>query len=217
MFFLGATIWGYKIIVRSPELSVKVLKQNVNYPNSIHKHYLDIHEYLKNQDLDKELRTSSNTVFDYLLRTKHNWEITITNETDVSLEKLNLRIINVSERTAWAVSSDFLLEEEEKEVLKKVKFQKSSGVIYLKDFVNIPPRNSIIVYVWGKFDESFWQDNIIVTYDGGNGVIEKSIGVIGFKAYIVEYFYEIFLLIFIVFSIVYHFSVRIKKENETST
>lgn len=208
IFFIGIFITSYKILVKSPELSVNVSKENINYPNSINEHYNKVYDSFMKLNPDSTLKVDANTVFSYLLKTKQNWIIRLKNETDKTLEKVNLRIINVSDITSWAISSDYLLEEEKTKVLGKVKFQESSGVVYLSDFVNLPPNSSMSLYLWGKFDESLWNDNIIVTYDGGVGIIEKSIEVTGFKAYLVDYFFEIMFFLLLIFCIVYLYKVR---------
>ena len=208
IFFVGLFITSYKILVKSPKLSVFVSKENINYPNSINENYSKVYDSFMKGNPDSDLKVEANTVYSYLLKTKQNWIIRLKNETDKTVEKVNLRIINVSDITSWAVSSDYLLEEEKKEVLDKVKFQKSSGVVYLSDFVNIPPNSSMSLYLWGKFDESPWNDNIIVTYDGGVGIIEKRIEVTGFKAYLVDYCSEIMFFLLLLFCLVSLYTIR---------
>lgn len=215
LFFITLFVTSYGILIKSPDLSVSIEKENINYPSSINEHYNNVYNYIIGQNPNSELRTSASTVYDYLLRTKQSWTIRLKNETNKTLEKVNMRVINVSQITAWAVSTDFLLEEEKKKVLDKVKYQKNSGVVYLSDFISLPPQSSVSIFLWGKFDESFWNDNTIVTYDGGTGVIEKNIQVAGFKAYLVDYFFEIVFFSILIFSAVYIYKLRGKLSDLT--
>lgn len=208
IFFVGIFITSYKILVKSPELSVYVSKENINYPNSINENYSKVYDSFMQLNPDSKLKVDAITVYNYLLKTKQNWIVRLKNETDKTIEKVNLRVINVSDITSWAISSDYLIEKEKKKVLEKVKFQESSAVVYLSDFVSIPPNSSMSLYLWGKFDESLWNDNILVTYDGGVGIIEKSIEVTGFKAYLVDYFFELMFFLLLVFCLVFLYTIR---------
>lgn len=208
VFFVGLFLACYKILVKSPELIVYLTKENINYPNSINEKYTKVYNQFIRLNTDSVINIDAYRVFKYLINTKQNLIVRLENETDKTLEKVNLRITNVNDITSWAVSSDYLLEEENNKVLGKVKFQEGSNIVYLSDFVSIPPKRSMSLYLWGKFDESLWNDNVLVTYDGGTGIVEKKIEVTGFKAYLVDYYFEIFSFLLLIFCIVYLYIVK---------
>jgi hypothetical protein len=215
VFFMGTFITGYKIIVKSPDLRVHEIKDNIDYPNSINECYKRVFDSFNKQNSDSSLRADAINVYEYLLRTKQQERISLKNETEKTLEKVDIRIINVSGLTSWAVSSDYLADEEKTKLMRSVKYDERSGEIYLSEKFDILPKGAITFYLWGQFDESVWNNNLRVTYDGGMGFLEKSIQVSGFKAYIDEYWYEIIFFMLLVVCVVFIFTIK-GKEHENS-
>ena len=123
------------------------------------------------------------------------------NNTNKTIKSINIRYTNVRDLTSWAVSSSYLLEDEKDNLLKNILFQKVSGIIYLKDAVNLPPNGDLKIYLWGEFNPYDWDESLSVDYDGGVAKIEYNKSFYGLKAIIAEYFFEILVFIIMTFDI----------------
>jgi hypothetical protein len=203
VFFLGGFSFIYKVFLAPPDLLVTIQKENINYPSSINKDYLDIYTYIQESTKDDKLKLSAANTYSYLLKTKHQWEIEIKNNTNKTIRSINLRLPNVKDLTSWGVSSSYLLEEEKNKLMASIDFQKSSGIIYLKDAVNLPPNADLKILLWGEFLDYSWDETLLVNYDGGTAKIEIPTTFTGLKSILAEYFFEIFLFILFTFILVY--------------
>ncbi|NOU47195.1 MAG: hypothetical protein HOO86_09050 [Bacteroidales bacterium] len=208
VFIIGGFISIYKILFSPPELLVRIEKENINYPSSINKTYVDIYEHIQDSTDNKSLKSKALQVYDYLVQTKQQRVIEIINNTDRSIKSINIRYTSVRKLTSWAVSSSYLLENEKDKLLKNILFQKASGIVYLKDAVNLPPNGNLKIFLWGEFNPYDWDEALTVDYDGGAAKIEYNKTFSGYKAILAEYFFEIFIIIILTFILVYHLQIR---------
>lgn len=207
-FFIVGFISIYKILFSPPDLLVRVAKENINYPSSINDSYEDVYTYIQDSSHTVDVKSKSIEVYNYLIKTKHQRVIEIKNNTNKTIKSINVRYTNVRDLTSWAVSSSYLLEDEKKNLLENILFQKGSGIIYLKDAVNLPPNGDLKIYLWGEFNPYDWDESLNVDYDGGVGKIEYNQSFYGIKAIIAEYFFEIFIFIILTFVVVYHLQIK---------
>lgn len=203
LFFIGIFITAYSFIFSPPNLSVQVKQENIEYPSSINKAYETIYSYIADSIEDVNLKASSARVYSYLLETKHQKSIRISNNTASTIHSINIRQPNVRNLVSWAVSSSFLLEEEKNKVIQNILYQEKTGIIYLKDAVNLPPKGNLTIYLWGDFGYNWDDSSLTVDYDGGNGVIEYTKELTGFDAAFSDYYYIILVAIIITFIIIY--------------
>lgn len=208
VFFMAGFISIYKILFSPPDLLVRIEKENINYPSSINNTYADIYEYIHDSTNENLIKSKAVQVYEYLVQTRHQRVIEIINNTDKTIKSINIRYTSVRNLTSWAVSSSFLLEEEKDKLLENILFQKASGIIYLKDAVTLPPNGDLKIYLWGEFNPYDWDESLTVDYDGGVAKIEYNKSFSGYKAIIAEYFFAIFILIFLTFILVYHLQIR---------
>lgn len=216
-FFIGGFVSLYKILFSPPDLLVRIEKENINYPSSINDSYIDIYTYIQDSSNVADVKTKSVEVYNYLIKTKHQRVIEIKNNTNKTIKSINIRYTNVRDLTSWAVSSSYLLEDEKDNLLKNILFQKVSGIIYLKDAVNLPPNGDLKIYLWGEFNPYDWDESLSVDYDGGVAKIEYNKSFYGLKAIIAEYFFEILVFIIMTFGVVYHLQIRNYAANKENT
>lgn len=208
VFFIGGFITLYKLLFSPPDLTVKIEKENINYPASINNKYISLFNYVQDSTNDLDLKRKSTEVYQYLIKTKHQRSLEIINNTNRTIKTINIRMSNVRDLTSWAVSSSYLLEEEKDKLLKNILFQENSGIIYLKDAVDLPPNGSLKIYLWGEFIDHSWLETLSVDFDGGAAKIEYSKSFSGLKALFAEYFFEIIFFIIITFIIVYLLQIK---------
>lgn len=206
--FFGLLIGGYKIIVSPPDLSVKIKKDAIDYPSSINSKFLDVFNNYVDSIKSSKRKYELVEVHNYLINTKHHWEVTIKNETDMFIKGISIRVNNVASLTSHGVISENLLEAETTKILNSLKYEESSGIITLNEFANLPPKASITLIFTGVFNDYSLDEPVTVVYDGGIGKYEKTISVSGFKAYLSDYIFEIMILMILVFIFVFRFAVK---------
>lgn len=216
-FFLAGIISIYKLLFSPPDLLVKVEKETINYPATINDKYLEVYSYIQDSTKNSDIKEKSLDVYRYLIKTKHYRHLEIINNTNKTIKSINIRISNVKSLNSWAVSSSYLLEDEKDKVLKNILFQENSGIIYLKDAVNLPPNGDLYFYLWGEFLDFDWSENLMVDYDGGGAKIEYSKSYSGYKAVVADYFFEIMFFLILTFAFVYILQIskyaNTKKDN----
>lgn len=207
-FFIGSFITIYKVLFSPPDLIVNVQKENINYPNSINEEYIDLYSFIQDSSKNATLKDKSLIVYNYLIKTKSQRVLDINNNTNKTLKAINIRMTSVRDLTSWAISSEFLLEQEKDKLMKNVTFQNESGIIYLKDAVDLPPKGALKIYLWGDFDPYDWNESLIVDYDGGKARVENMKTFTGIKAILAEYFFEVFFFVFVTFCLIYYLQIR---------
>jgi len=214
VFFLGGFMFIYKILLAPPDLLVTIQKENINYPSSIDKEFLDIYSYIQESAEEDNLKMAAANTYSYLLKTKQQWIIEVKNNTNKTIRSINIRLPNVRNLTAWGVSSSYLLENEKDKLMGNIDFQKASGIIYLKDAVNLPPNADLKILLWGEFLDYSWDESLIVNYDGGIAKIEIPKKFTGINSIVAEYFFELFLFIVLTFVLVYILQIKKYADNK---
>lgn len=207
IFFLFGFIAIAKLIFSSPDLLVTVEKENINYPSSINKNYSELFSYITDSTSNEELHSNALNVNRYLNLTKHQWVLEIKNNSSVKVKSINVRLSNVSTLTSWGVASSYLLEEERRRLMNNITFQEESGIVYLKDALDLPPNADLKLYLWGEFNNYDWVESIIVDHENGSAEIEYPERFYGYKAVVANFFFEIVLFLVITFSLTYYLMI----------
>lgn len=214
IFFVVSFLGVYKFVVRPPDLGVDIKREEVNFPNKINNEFSKVYKYLSDSSKNQGVISSAANVYLYLTNTDNFWSLTLTNETDKAIEKIRFRITNVSSLNSWGVSSSFFLDSEQNRIMQNISYQDKSGIIYLDKIDELPAKASLTIYLWGKMPKLSLDDNVFVDYSGGSARPSKQIEVSGFKAYLVDYIYEILFLIFLIFTAVYkHLLKKYRRAN----
>ena len=198
----------YKLLFSPPDLIVKVDKENINYPSSINNTYLDIYNYVQDSTHNANLKVKSTELLNYLFKTQHQRILDIRNNTNKIIKSVNIRFMNVRGLTSWSVSSSYLLENEIDKLLKNILFEKSSGIVYFKDAVDLPPSGDLKLYLWGEFNNNDWIESLLVDYDGGSAKIQYNKSFSGLKAVMAEYSFEFFLFLIATFILIFHLQTK---------
>jgi len=213
IFFVGGMIAVYSFFFKDPKLSVRIDKQEINYPATINQKFQTVFSYLTDSTRNATVKSNAAEVYDYLLNTNNFWTITLKNETKSTLSKIRIKISGVSDLNAYNISSPFLLNEERDKVAKSVSFQESSGLIYIDNIEELPSKVELKLYLWGKMSPLVMGENVYVTYEGGDAKPAYSTVVTGFKAYVVNYIFEIFLLFLLTIILVYRNIIKKNTSN----
>jgi len=217
IFFIGTFVGVYKFFFKPSDVVVKIDVQRINYPSSINSQFLDVHSYIQDSTSNADIKTKSTHIYKYLIGTKEQKTIEIINNTNKTIRSVNIREPRVRDLIAWAVNSEYLLEEEKDKLLRNIVLEEESGVVYMKDAVNIPPNGNLKIYLWGDFNNISWDESLIVNYDGGTAEIEYTRSFSGFQAIIAEYFFLILLFLIITFIIVYYLLVNKYANNQKNS
>jgi len=208
VFFIGGTFAIYKFVVQPADLSVSINKRETNFPNSINESFRKVYKFISDSSKSTEVKGDAVAVYNYLINTNSFWALTLTNESGKTIKNIRLRITNVTAINSFGISSPYLLMEESNELLKRLSFQEHSGIVYLDKIEELPKNATITIYLWGKMPSLTLDDNVFVSYEGGEGQLSNETVVSGFKAYLVNYIYEIFLVAILIFIIVYRQVVK---------
>jgi hypothetical protein len=206
LFLVTAPITLYTIIPPPRHIVVKVDKENINYPASINDKYIKIYNYVNDSTNNEDLKNNSNELFDYLIKTKDQWNIDIKNNSKKTIKGIHLRLLNVSSLTSSAVTSSYLLEEEKNNMVKNLIFDKVSGIIYLKDAVDLPPFGELKISLWGEFYN--WMNTLNVNYEDGEAKIEYIKTFSGLKAVIGQFSTTIFITLIATFILIYYLQLK---------
>lgn len=208
VFFTGGFIAISKILFSPAELTVKVVTENINYPASINDNCLELFAAIQKEPADSTMTYNIGKIYQYLLNTKQQKIYEIINNTNKTMRAINIRETGVQDLTSWAVSSEYLLQEEKDRILKNLVYEKQSGIIYMKDALNLPPDATVKIYIWGDFTSYSPEESLIVTYDGGTGKLIKSKSFTGISAIIAEYWFLIAILVIATFALTYQLLIN---------
>jgi len=200
---IGAIVAVYAFLFRPQDLSVFVQREEVNFPVNINDEFVHVYNFVADSCRDSTVVADTRATYRYLQNTNNFWIITLRNETKKSLKNIVLRITDVSSLGAWAVNSDFLLQSERDKLVKSFTFDSTNSVVALNNIESLPGAEQIKLYIWGKLSTLNLDENLIVTYEDGQGHVGHEYKASGFKAFLCEYLYEFFLLTLLIFFIAY--------------
>ncbi|NHE59960.1 hypothetical protein [Cyclobacterium plantarum] len=209
----GVFIGAYALIIKPSDLQVILKKEKIDYPVSINQEFLELNRYVLENCPTDETKLLSVSISNYLLKTKDHWIVKLINKSNKYISGLEVRIPNTKLLTSYGISSNFLLEEEKDKFLEKIDFQDKSGIVYIKPEIEIPSNSNIEIYLWGDFTDFNWGENIHVKYSGGEGKLQREVISTGFKAYITEFYIEIFLVLLIIFLLTYSVGIKLNEAN----
>lgn len=215
LLFFGGGAWTlYKLLFSPADIVVSVQNESINYPNTVNLDYIEVYNYIQHSSATKDIKDNAVSVYDYLISAKQQKIYTITNNTNRTIRSINLRETGVKKMTSCAVSSSFLLDDEKNNLLNSIVHEATSGIIYFKDAVNLPPNGDMKIYVWGKFNSYPIDESLTVTYDGGTAKIKYYKSFIGFEVFIAEYYFPILIFIVLTFVVVYFCMVQKYVDNK---
>jgi len=214
LFYIGIFVSAYNFIISPSDLRVTIKNETISYPSSLIKNFESINSYLIRTDT---LVDESISAYSFLRQTTDLKTFRLRNESSKTIKNIQFRQVNSNYLTAWSISSDFLTETEEKDLLKKLIYDKLRNVVYLNERLEIPPKSHIYIYLWGNFDDDIIGRNTLVSYDGGDGFIEESFNLTGIKGYFAKNIFEILIIVIIIFIIVYLQGIKSLKDNSNDT
>jgi hypothetical protein len=124
----------------------------------------------------------------FLRDTKNFTEITLTNSSSASLSNLDLRFRYVHDLDGWAIESDAFDNDEKQKLLQSVHFDPSESLLTLKSVNRFPPKTTLRLFLWGdvSYAALLGDEQISVTYDGGEGKIITERTIRGLDAFIYD-------------------------------
>lgn len=209
IFFGGLFITAYNFIISPSHLRIEVKTDQVSYPNSLYESQEEVRKYLSEEsDKYDSLKYNLINISSFLQKTTEIKEIKLINTSSKTLHAVRFKYLNANNWTSYSVTSTYLTSNEEKELYSNLHLDEKRKIIYLKNTIDIPPKSEVIITLWGSFNENILNNNIIVTYSGGDGFIEESYTVSGIKGYFINNLFEFCLIILIIFSIVFYLGIK---------
>lgn len=220
IFFSALFVSAYKYVITPTDLKISITNEIVNYPSTIASDFEKIYHHLANSkdSLDKKLIPEANQVFSFLVQTRDFKRINFKNIGKQTLHNVKFKYLNVDELSNYSISSDYCTTSEIDEFYKNIVFDKSRKMVYLNNKFEIPANSMISLSFWGNFKESILDHDLLISYDDGEAFVEKEYLIAGFKGYVINYYFEIILLLILIFSLVYHVGLKYqRKSNDTKT
>lgn len=205
VFFVVLFIAAYKNIISPSDLRITVEAERLHYPTLISESYAKIQSYLLSQDT---LSVESHSVDDFLIRTTESKKFILRNTSSKTLKGVKFKHLNTDELTAWAIGSDYFSTDEEANLKKNLRYDSNTKMIYLQTPIEIPPNSEVIIHVWGSFKPQMLEADIIATYDDGEGHVEQSFYISGMKGYLLNFAFELMVVVVLVFVVVYRVGVK---------
>src|SRR5665213_2875272 len=178
-------VWSvYTILFTQQDLSVFIQQEQVNFPVNINDRYRNVYNYIADSCKDSSVAMDTKATYEYLQNTGDFWVISLKNETKKSLKNLTIIIKDVNALGSWAVNTDFLLQTQKEKLINNFQFDTANRIIALKDVEILPSHQELKLYLWGKLPSLNLDENLIVTYDGGEGHIGHRYEAFGFRAFL---------------------------------
>jgi len=206
LFMVTAPITLFTIIHAPKHLIVKVDKENINYPALINDKYIKIYNYIIDSTENEDLKENSFELFAYLFNTTNQWNISLKNNSNKTIKGIQLRLLNVRSFTSSGVTSSYLADEEINNIEKGFVFDKNSGLLYLKNPVDLPPFGELKISIWGDFVELM--NALKVNYEEGEARIEHNRTFSGVKAVIGQFSSIIFITLIGTFILIYYLQLK---------
>ncbi len=204
-FFIALFIGAYELIISPSDLRVNVKRDNITYPSYISNSAENLSKYTYRADT---LVSEGISIHSFLVQTTEFNKITLTNTSSKSLTGVKFKKLQCDALTGWGISSDFLTIDEEQKLKKNIAYDEYKSIVYLKSEIDVPPGGSVFIRIWGNFKPDLLDNNLIVTYNGGDGYIEKNFEIGGLKGYFFNYFFEVSLIVLVIFCIVYYVGIK---------
>lgn len=205
----------YNFILSPSDLKIIVQNDEVAYPNNISKDFQYI--YSKINPKDTVSSKKGVTVYNFLITTTDVKTIQLENQSDKTLRGIKFKHLNADAITAVGITSDFFNNEEEKKLYENLEYDKARSIIYLKETIDLPPKSSVKIKLWGSFKKTLIDNDILISYEDGDAYFEKSYLVSGLKGYFVEYSFELLFIILLIFIVTYHLGLKHALKNRTET
>lgn len=208
VFILSTFVIIYNFLIKPTDLNLVLTKENVEYPSFINEDFGKVFLKISDLKVDDSIKYELVNIQSYLMKSKNHWKLELKNMTSRTINKIDLRILNVNSLASFNINSDYLTKEEKTDICQKLSYQKDNGIISLANFTNIPPNRFIIINLWGELNYVPFQNNIFATYEGGEAKIVESKTVSGFILYVIDYFIEIQIALFLSFFLLYRYSIK---------
>lgn len=185
---IGAVVWGIvRFVVAPATLSMTITTSPLRFP------------WYQYQKMDHALAADSARLTDssalalrqvrgFLRDTKSFTEVKLTNTSRQSLRNLDFRFRYVRDVDGWAIEAENLDTEEQKRISNAMNYDPSSSMLTDHAIQRLPPKSSVSIYIWGDVASSalLGEDQLTVTYDGGEGALVTERAVRGLDAFVYE-------------------------------
>lgn len=204
--FIFGAIFFYKFIFAPTDLKVVVQNSEMVYPSSIGKLYEDVFAIIPEKN--ESLKIKAVTVYHFLLTTTEQKTIIIENIGEKTLRDVDFRHLNIDIVTGYSINSDFFNKDEENKLYDNLIFDSQRGTIHLKQLIDIPPKKTVTIKLWGSFKKSLLSNDILIKHSEGDAFFDKSYTVTGVKGYFISYIFEFLIILFVIFCVIYHFGLK---------
>jgi len=209
IFFGGLFIAVYQYVISPSDLRLSVLNESISYPSSIGSSMEKLYNKLPKND---SVQVQGTILYSFLINTTSHKRLTLSNTSDKTIHGVKFKYLNIDHLTAWGASASFLSTTERSSLINDVRYDEQQHMAYLPAIIDIPPKSEMYIDLWGTFKDQLLNDDIIATYDQGDAYIQNTYTIDGLKGYLLNYYFEIILLIVLVFCGVYAVGIKQLKE-----
>jgi hypothetical protein len=203
----------YKFIFSPTDLKVNVQTAEMNYPSSIGNAYKNVFKTVAAND---SIATGDAAlVYGFILQTTEQKTIMIENVSDKTLRDVTFKHLYTDDITAYSISSDFFNQDEEKNLYENLVYDENRSITYLKQLIDLPPKKSIKIKLWGSFKKSLITNDVLVSHSDGDAFFDKTYSISGLKGYFVQYIYEFLVILILIFITIYHYGLKYALDKST--
>jgi hypothetical protein len=188
LLVIGGFLWAVvRLVFAPPQLAITLQTSDLSLPWSLYARL----ERVRTRDIagfSDSARTAIAEVAGFLRDTRSFAQLTLTNTSSESLGNVDVRFQYVHDLVGWAVESDVLDIEERKRLRDAVKYDAANGLVTLRGITRLPPKSSLKLFVWGNVSYAalLGNEQVKVTYDGGEGRVVTERTIRGVDAFIYD-------------------------------
>ena len=183
----AALIAALKFAFAPPVLALSVRTHELFLPGSLYDRF-SIALETDSAGLSDSTKATLGFVRDFLRTTESFTVITVRNNSDRSLQNVDVRFRYVHSIDGWAVAGDGVDEAERAQLLTLIAHDPSNGLLTVKSIPRVPPKSTLNFYIWGdvSFAALFGEDRLTATFDGGAGEVITERTIRGLDAFIYD-------------------------------
>jgi hypothetical protein len=185
---VGAVLWAVaRYVFAPPTLAISVQVNELRMPFSLYRRF-DAALLRDSSRLTDSSALVMRQVQGFLRDTRNFTQITLTNSSASSLANLDLRVKYVHDLAGWAIDSDALDDEEQRQLLNAVHYDASESLLTLRTVPRLPPKATLNLFIWGdvSYAALLGDEQVTAAYDGGAGKVITERTVRGVDAFIYE-------------------------------
>ena len=161
---IGGFAWiGLTWLFGEPDLAVEVNVSEVRLPSATHRRLIEALEPYSRESVPDSIADALGETAAFLRETRQFTQVSLRNNTDESLNNVEIRIQNVGGLTGWGVAGNAFTDLERQSVLEGVYHDATSELLLVQGLDRLPPHSTIEVLLWADATP-FWDSRTVAPF-----------------------------------------------------